>query len=133
MSRVLDTWHKVVATRNSDLLDDLLADTCVFFSPVVHTPQEGRARTKLYLSAAITVFGDSFRYVRELVGDHQAVLEFMAENDGIQINGVDIIDWDAQGRITQFKVMIRPLKAVNLLHQQMRTMLASLAAGAGQR
>ena len=121
----------MVANRNSDLLDDLLADDCVFFSPVVHTPQEGKARTRLYLAAAIAVFGDSFNYVRELVGDHQAVLEFTAEHDGILINGVDIIDWNPQGQITRFKVMVRPLKAVNLLHEQMRAMLESLATSAG--
>lgn len=133
MTSPLETWHEVVATRNAALLNNLLADTCVFHSPVVHTPQQGRELTKLYLSAAIEVFGDSFNYVRELVGDQQAVLEFTAEHGGVLINGVDIIDWDEQGRITQFKVMIRPLKAVNLLHQQMGAMLASLAAGAGQR
>ena len=113
------------------MLDELLADDCVFFSPVVHTPQEGKTRTRLYLSAAIAVFGDSFNYVRELVGDHQAVLEFTAEHDGILINGVDIIDWNPQGQITRVKVMVRPLKAVNLLHAQMKAMLESLATSAG--
>ena len=132
MKNPIEGWHEAVRTRSPALLDDLLADNCVFYSPVVHAPQQGKDLTKLYLSAAISVFGDSFRYVRELAGDGQAVLEFTAEQDGVTINGVDIIDWNSEGKITQFKVMVRPLKAVNLLHQKMKVMLESLAALAGQ-
>jgi hypothetical protein len=124
---VLDRWHEVTATRNPALLDDLLAPDCVFHSPVAHTPQRGRDLTRLYLSAAIEVFGESFRYVREIAGENQAVLEFTAACDGIEINGVDIIEWDDNGQIRQFKVMVRPLKAINLLHQRMKSMLERLS------
>lgn len=120
----LQAWHRMIEERNPAPLDDVLADEAVFHSPVVHTPQEGKALTKLYLTAAIMVLGGShFEYVREVVGESDAVLEFTAEIDGIQINGVDMIHWNAEGKIDDFKVMIRPLKAVNLLHQLMGQML----------
>jgi len=120
----LDTWHGLVKSRNVKGLDALLADDVVFFSPVVHTPQVGKAVTLQYLSAAFHVFfNESFRYVRELAGRRDAVLEFQVEIDGISVNGIDMIKWDDEGRITEFKVMIRPLKAINLIHQKMAAML----------
>ena len=120
----IDTWHQLIAERNVAALDDILADDAVFHSPVVHTPQKGKQLTKMYLSAAIMVLGNSeFEYVREVVGDADAVLEFTSKVNGIHINGVDIIHWNADGKIDDFKVMIRPLKAVNLLHGLMRQML----------
>ena len=121
---VLDTWHELVKTRNAKGLRDLLADEVVFHSPVVHTPQAGKAVTTQYLAAAFQVFFKaSFRYVREVVGPRDAVLEFQVEIDGITVNGVDMIRWNDEGRITDFKVMIRPLKAINLIHQKMGAML----------
>lgn len=128
---VLERWHEVVATGNTDLLDDLLAEDCVFYSPIVHTPQQGRELTKLYLTAAVQVLGGgrAFKYVREISDDHQAVLEFTTENEGIVINGVDIFSWNEAGQIDSFKVMVRPLKAINLLHGQMKAMLEQLAEG----
>ncbi len=126
---VLQRWHEVIQQRDPALLDELLADDCVFHSPIVHTPQEGKDLTRLYLTAAMQVFGDNFHYVREISDDHQAVLEFMGENEGITINGVDIFSWNDEGKIDSFKVMVRPLKAVNLLHGQMKTMLEQLSEG----
>lgn len=118
------TWHKLVANQDSGGLDALLADNAVFHSPVVHTPQAGKALTRAYLMAAFQVFNnESFHYVRELVGPRDAVLEFQVEIDGITVNGVDMIKWDDEGRIVEFKVMLRPLKAVNLIHQKMGAML----------
>jgi hypothetical protein len=75
------------------------------------------------------VFGENFKYVREVSDDHQAVLEFTGENEGIAINGVDIFSWNAEGKIDSFKVMVRPLKAINLLHAQMKAMLEQLSGG----
>jgi hypothetical protein len=122
----LDTWHGLVKSRNVKGLDALLADEVVFFSPVVHTPQVGRALTLQYLSAAFHVFfNESFRYVRELSARRDAVLEFQVEIDGISVNGIDMLKWDDEGRITEFKVMIRPLKAINLIHQKMAAMLGA--------
>jgi len=121
---VLKTWHHLLRERNAAALPALLAEDAVFHSPVVHTPQRGRAITAAYLGAALKVLGkDSFRYVREIVGTHDAVLEFETTIDGIVINGVDLIRWNDQDQITDFKVMVRPLKAINLLHQLMAAQL----------
>ncbi len=122
----VEEWHRIVRERDIDALDALLADEVVFHSPVVHTPQRGRPITTMYLAAAVTVFGNaSFRYVRELVGAREAVLEFVVEIDGIEVNGVDMIRWNDAGRIDDFKVMLRPLKAINLIHQKMGALLQS--------
>lgn len=121
-------WHEIIRTRDLSGLDDLLADDVVFHSPVVHTPQSGKSRTLPYLQAAFYVFlNDTFTYVREVVGERDAVLEFVVEIDGVTVNGVDMIKWDDAGRIVEFKVMLRPLKAVNLIHQKMGEMLADAA------
>ena len=121
---VLRDWHAVMASRDIAALDSLLADEVVFHSPVVHTPQRGKAITSQYLQAAMQVLGGpGFRYVREVWSDTDAVLEFVNEIDGITLNGIDMIRWDSDGKIVDFKVMVRPLKAVNLLHQKMAEML----------
>lgn len=130
MSAAVEAWHQLVRTGNPAGLDALLADEVVFVSPVVHTPQHGKPVTKAYLSAAFAVFfNPSFRYVREIVGPRDAMLEFETTIDGVLVNGVDIIRWDAQDRIVEFKVMVRPLKAIQLIHARMGAMLA---AGAGR-
>lgn len=129
MARIdtMAAWHDLVRTRNPDALDALLADDVVFHSPIVHTPQVGKALTTMYLTAAVMVIAnDTFRYVREVVGPRDAALEFQCTIDGIVVNGIDLIRWNDEGRIVDFKVMIRPLKAVNLLHAQMRAMLESM-------
>lgn len=124
-------WHRIVEKRDVQGLDALLADEAVFYSPVVHTPQAGKPITKKYLVAAFQVFfNDSFRYVRELQGDRDAVLEFEVELNGIMVNGVDMIKWNDAGQIIEFKVMLRPLKAVNLIHQKMAEMLQAQAGAA---
>lgn len=127
----LAAWHQIVAARSPRGLTALLADDVVFYSPIVHTPQVGKPITTQYLAAALHVFGnDSFRYVREVVGEHDAVLEFMVEIEGISVNGVDMIKWNDAGQIVEFKVMLRPLKAVNLIHQKMAAMLAQVTPSA---
>jgi hypothetical protein len=124
MANTIANWHRVVETRDAAGLNVLLAENAVFHSPVVHTPQVGKAITHRYLTAAFGVlFNESFRYVREIVADHNAALEFVVEIDGISVNGVDLIAWDDDGRIVDFKVMLRPLKAINLIHQKMAAML----------
>lgn len=124
MNNAIEEWHRIVRERDIDALDDLLADDVVFHSPVVHTPQRGRAITAMYLAAAVEVFGnETFRYVRECRASHEAVLEFLVTIDGIEVNGVDIIRSNDAGRIVDFKVMLRPLKAINLVHQKMGAML----------
>jgi SnoaL-like domain len=119
----LELWHDMVHKRDLGRIDEVLAEDCVFLSPIVHTPQQGRDLTRLYLTAALAVFNESFQYVKEVVSPHHAVLEFTCEVDGIMVNGVDIMTFDDVGKIIEFKVMVRPLKAVNLLHAKMRAML----------
>ncbi|WP_116367309.1 nuclear transport factor 2 family protein [Parahaliea mediterranea] len=126
---VIDQWHRLLETGNVEGLNTLLAEDAVFHSPVVHSPQRGRALTAAYLGAAFVVLGnDSFRYLREIRGEQDAMLEFQTEIDGIVINGVDIIHWNNRGEIDDFKVMLRPLKAVNLVHQKMAEMLSAMTA-----
>ena len=122
----LATWHRIAKARDVAGLDELLADECVFHSPVVHTPQVGKAVTTQYLAAAFHVFfNDTFVYVRELIGDNHAMLGFKVDINGITVNGVDMMTWDENGQIIDFKVMVRPLKAVSLIHENMGKMLAA--------
>ncbi len=124
----IQQWHAYMDTLDAGTLKNLLAEDVVFESPVVHTPQAGRAITMKYLLGAAAVLNnDNFRYEHEWFSETGAVLEFVTEIDGIKINGVDIIHWNEAGRITRFKVMVRPLKAINLLHQKMGAMLQSMA------
>ena len=117
-------WHEIVRTRGASGISDLLSDDVVFYSPVVHTPQVGKAITTMYLAAAVQVFGnETFRYIREIVGESEAVLEFETEIDGILVNGVDMIKWNSDDKIVEFKVMVRPLKGVNIIRQKMGEML----------
>ena len=123
----LDTWHRLVRTNDASGLRELVAEDAVFHSPVVHAPQHGRKLTVMYLSAAFKVFfNPTFRYVREIVGPHDAMLEFETEIEGVLVNGVDIITWNDAGQITAFKVMLRPLKGINVIHQKMGELLAAL-------
>lgn len=123
----LETWHRLVRTHDPSGLDALLAEDAVFHSPIVHTPQRGRTLASLYLSAAFHVFfNPTFSYVRQIVGPSDAMLEFQTEIDGIVVNGVDLIKWNESGQIVDFKVMVRPLKAINLIHQRMAAMLQSM-------
>lgn len=125
----IDIWHRALKAKDTRLLDTLLAEDCVFVSPVVHTPQNGKKVTKAYLTAAFFVFGnETFRYVRQILGERDAALEFELEIDGISINGVDLLRWNDEGKVIEFKVMIRPLKAINLIHQKMGAALTSRPA-----
>ena len=120
----LDAWHRMVRTNDATGLPALVAEDAVFWSPVVHSAQRGRKLTVMYLSAAFQVFfNPTFRYVREIVGASDAMLEFETEIDGVLVNGVDLIKWNDAGLITEFKVMIRPLKGINVIHQKMAAML----------
>lgn len=123
----LQRWYDFIENHSDKALSDMLADDVVFHSPVVHTPQEGKAITFAYLSAAGKVLGgDHFTYVGEWLSDTGAVLEFQTEIDGIKIDGIDMITWNEAGLITEFKVMVRPLKAVNKLHEMMGLMLQKM-------
>jgi hypothetical protein len=124
----LDKWYGYMKSHDHAALWDLLHPDAVFESPVVHTPQRGREITFKYLSGAEKVLGGpGFVYTGEWCSDNGAVLEFEKEIDGVRINGVDIIRFSDDGRIVHFKVMVRPLKAINLLHRLMGEQLAAAA------
>lgn len=118
--------HAVIEGRAHPMtLAEWIADDAVFHSPVMHTPQEGKAKVMQYLGAAFAMFSArGFAYQREIIDGSHAMLEFTAEMDGIHVNGVDILTLDADGKITDFKVMVRPLKAIEKVRETMLAMLA---------
>jgi len=128
---VIERWHRHLEGELAGGLDRLLADDVVFYSPVVYTPQQGKAVTTLYLEAAKQALPGSagegaFRYTKQVLAGDTAVLEFETTVAGKYVNGVDIIRCNDAGEIVEFRVMIRPLQAVNAVHQQMQEMLAAL-------
>lgn len=131
-SRNLQRWMDYFHGSHSPAeLGAMLHDDVTFRSPVVHTPQEGKAITMMYLGAAgQTLGGDTFRYTRVFDCGDKAVLEFECEMDGVQVNGIDMIEWDEAGLITDFKVMVRPLKGIQAVHAAMKAMLEQMK-GAG--
>ena len=137
----IDRWHDVMKSGGLEAekkLDDLLHDDVIFYSPVVFTPQKGKDITKLYLSAASGVFSSpkeknevkkkvsKFKYIKEIIHGNTACLEFETEMNGKYVNGIDLITWDDDNKIIEFKVLVRPLQAVNTLHEMMGKMLDKL-------
>jgi len=126
LQAALKEWHRIAAEKDAKGLDAILADDVVFQSPVVHTPQRGKAITTAYLTAALHVLNNEhFHYTGEWTADNSAVLNFVTSLDGVEIDGVDIITWNDEGKIVNFKVMVRPLKAIELIHQRMAALLAA--------
>lgn len=124
MTSPIETWRQLVADKDAAGVEHLLDENAIFHSPLVDTPQVGKAVTQQYLAAAFEVFSQgSFRYVREVVGERDAILEFVVEIDGVSVNGVDMIRWNDEGRIVDFKVMLRPLKAIRVMQQKMGALL----------
>jgi hypothetical protein len=140
IEKTIERWHRILRGELPGGLEELLADACVFHSPILFTPQKGKPLTKMYLEAAAALFsGDAsggalahgipearFRYVKQVLSHPHAVLEFEATVDGKVVNGIDMITCDDAGRIVEFKVMIRPLQAVHLLHEKMAALLAAV-------
>lgn len=121
----LQRWYDFIENHDTKVLSDMIADDAVFHSPVVHTPQQGKALTYMYLSAAEKVLGgEGFKYVAEYLSEDGAVIEFNTTIDGIAIDGIDMITWNSDDKISEFKVMLRPLKAVNKVHELMHAMLS---------
>ena len=143
IEQTIARWHDFLRGRLPGGLDELLHDDVVFYSPIVFTPQEGKAITKLYLEAAgqtlpgerpggaeVSSGSGGFRYTKQVLAGDTAVLEFETSVEGKYVNGVDIIRCDDDGRIVEFRVMIRPLQAVNLVHRQMGEMLEKMQGAA---
>lgn len=121
---VIDRWLRVIESGKTDELEDLLAEDAVFYSPAVFTPQQGRELTAKYLRAAETLFSAAnFHYVGQWIESRSAVLEFAAEVDGVTVEGIDMIHWNDDGKITSVKVMIRPLKALHTIVPAMGELL----------
>ena len=126
MENPIIKWHEVVKNRDYNLLESILADDIIFYSPVVYTPQKGKQLALQYLMAASEVFNtSSFKYDKEVIGRSNASLEFSLTLDNTDINGIDLISWDESGKILEFKVFIRPLQGVNMIHKLMQGMLES--------
>lgn len=119
----LRAWHEIAASRDLAGLDALLAEDCVFRSPAVHTPQVGKAVSRAYLSAALLVLGPTLSYEHEWCDDVSAVLEFTAEISGLSVHGVDLLRWDAAGRVVEFTVMVRPFQGLTMLMEAMAEQL----------
>jgi hypothetical protein len=116
----LDAWLRIVVSQDARGLKTLLADDVIFHSPIVHAPQRGKEIVTRYLAVALhAFFSPSFRVVRKLFGDTDAMLEFESEVDGVTINAVDIVKWNSAGQLIEFKVMVRPLKAIDVVRQKM--------------
>ena len=125
----LARWHAHIKKPDHRVLWDMLHPDCVFESPVVHTPQEGREIVFKYLASADKVLGgDGFTYRGEWMNANSAILEFANTINGIKVNGIDMITWNDAGQITHFKVMVRPLKAIQMVHQMMGEMLQKVAS-----
>jgi len=129
--KTLEIWHEMLENHDPSRLTEILAEDAVMLSPVVHTPQRGKRITLMYLTGAFHVLSnDSFKYISENFNTHSAILEFSTTIDGVEINGVDMMTFDDQGLIKEFKVMVRPLQAINKLHQKMGEMLQELKSKA---
>ena len=127
MNNPIAKWHEAVETKNMSILDEILAEDVTFHSPVVFKPIQGKAMTQLYLGAASVVLdNEHFKYVKEIIGERSAALEFTTEIEGVFIDGLDLIEWNESGKMTEFKVFIRPLQAVNKLHEKMMAMLEQM-------
>ena len=121
---VIERWLQVIETGETDQLDDMLAEDAVFYSPAVFTPQQGRATAVAYLRAAEQMFsGTDFHYVEKWIGADSAVLQFAAVLDGLSVEGIDMIHWNDDGKITSFKVMMRPFTGLQAIMPKMAELL----------
>jgi hypothetical protein len=124
INKTIELWQQMLTSGKTELLDEILADDVVFHSPVIHTPQEGKKLTSMYLKAAFHVLlNKDFKYINQILQDNKAALEFTTVIEGISINVMDIIICDEQGKIIDFKVMIRPMQALQKVQQKMLQML----------
>ena len=125
---LIHKWHEVIESDDLKKLDEIIADDAVFSSPVVFKPMEGKEITMMYLHAAGQSFNmEKFKYTKEIHDDMNSVLEFETYIDDISVNGVDMIEWNEDGKISNFKVMIRPFKAVQKVQEKMVEALESLS------
>jgi hypothetical protein len=122
----IETWHAALLANDLSSFEAILAVDAVFVSPALHKPQEGKEFVSKYLRAAVAVLNNgTFRYTNEWRAERSAVLEFEVTLGELQVNGVDMIHWNEQAQVTQFKVMLRPLKALHAVVEKMFAQLSS--------
>lgn len=125
---IIKKWHQVVNEQDIKLLKSILAKEAIFYSPLLFKPKKGKAQVAAFLMAAAKMFeGNDFHYVKEIIGSNEAMLEFNATIDGILVDGVDIITWNNDEKITEFKVMIRPFTAVEKVGEKMKALLEEMS------
>lgn len=131
----LPRWHELVEKQDLSIFGEIFHDDCVFYSPLVFQPKEGKALTRQFLSAAARMFNEAehFTYVKEVVDGQSAVLIFHSKIEGIFIEGIDMITWDEHGLITEFKVFIRPMKGIMKVAATMQKQLGLKGPSFGQR
>ncbi len=127
-ANTLRRWHEFVETPNAEILREILADDVKFHSPFVWKPKEGKASATAILLTATEVFQD-FRYVREITEGNHSALEFEARVGELSLRGVDLIETNEAGEITDFEVMIRPTNALQMLGAEMGRRLAAKLSG----
>ncbi len=128
---MIEQWHQVVRSRDLSALPELVAENAVLYSPVIHRQIAGKKMVQMYLTAAFHTFlNDTFTYITEAHAQpetgQKVVLEFTTQINGIFVNGIDMITFDSEGKIIEFKVMVRPFKALNLINEHMMASLEKL-------
>jgi hypothetical protein len=126
----MTTFRAAVEARDLDAIGTMLAEDVVFRSPVVFKPYRGRAITSAILRTVTEVFED-FHYVREVRDPSgEEVLVFEAKVDGLELTGCDMLRYDAEGKIVDFMVLVRPLRAAQALQREMAARFAQIEADA---
>jgi hypothetical protein len=128
--QTLQSWHRMVAARDLGQVASLCAPDAVFRSPVAFTPYKGAPLVAQFLQQAVKVF-EEFRYHRTFfAGDHSVVLEFSAWVGDKALTGIDMIRFDADGRMTEFEVMVRPASGLQALGAEMARRMTPILAAA---
>lgn len=122
-------WHEMLETRDMSILNELLAEEVVFRSPVAFQPYPGKQVVFFILTNVIQVF-ENFTYHREFISENgnNVVLEFSANVGDKKLKGVDMIQFNEEGQMIDFEVMIRPKSGLEALAVQMGQRMQSFQA-----
>ena len=125
----MGTFREAVDAKDMNAVEAMLADDVVFRSPVAFESYPGKAITNAILRSVVEVFED-FHYVREIDDDTKHALVFEAKVDGLELTGCDFLVYDDEGKIIDFMVMVRPLKAAQALAARMAERYPAIQAAA---
>ena len=119
----------MVAAGNVAELGDILHRKATFRSPMAHTPYPSAQAVQLILGTVVKVF-ENFTYHRQMASADglSVVLEFSASVNGRELKGVDLVQFDTDGKIIDFEVMVRPLSGLQALGEEMGKRLAPYMA-----